>query len=419
VTSSIEAQPARNERLITPHFLLITATTLVYFTYVGILVPLVPSLIEDGFGGSKFEIGLAMAVFSLVAIASRPMLARLGERYGMRPVIVGGALMALFATLACTLADNLWSLLPLRCVQGIGEAFVFVGGATMASQAAAPSRRAEAASYYSVAVFCGIGIGPLLSDPLVNEGRYDAAFLLGAAFVAATVVLGLLSPNSLPRRGTATVETEHGPVATTLGGIEPAAAASVDEPAVKQRRIHPDAVLPGLILAVGIASFTPFNAFMPAHAKTVGFGGAAVAFGLYSAICLSFRIVGARLPERMGLPRTVSASLVGIASGMAILAGWSSKIGVIAGTAVMSLGISLLYPALAGLATRRASNDEQVRVMSAFTMFFEVGVVSGALGFGLVGSLTSRRGAFAAAAICAAMGWFLVRVKLVKRLGTR
>lgn len=455
MTATIDAPPASSERLITPQFLLITATSLVYFTYVGILVPLVPSLIEDGYGGSKFDIGLAMAVFSIIAILCRPILARFGERYGMRPVIVSGALIALVATLACTRADNLWTLLPLRCLQGVGEAFVFVGGATLASQAAAPTRRAEAASYYSVAVFCGIGVGPMLSDPLVNKGHYDSAFLLGAAFVAVTLLLGLLTPNAVSSsratRGATAASSDSlatdasasdalaadalatGALATDALATDalatdalavvvakPSSTGGVDQAvASRRRRVHPDAVLPGLILAIGIAAFTPFNAFMPAYAKAVGFGGAAIAFGLYSAICLTFRIVGAKLPERLGLPRTVSMSLGGIAGGMAILAAWPSRIGVIAGTAVMALGISMLYPALAGLATRRASNDEQVRVMSAFTMFFEIGVVTGALGFGLIGNLTSRRGAFAAAAICAALGWLLVRVKLVSKLNAR
>lgn len=403
MTEVVEARSEERERLVTVPFLLIGLTTLVYFIYVGILIPTVPSLIEDGYGGSKFDIGLAMAVFSVVAIASRPALARLGERYGMRPVIIGGALTALVATLLCTRADSLWTLLPLRCLQGVGEAFVFVGGATLASLAAAPSRRAEAASYYSVAVFVGIGVGPLLSDPLVNRGRYDQAFLLGAGFVAVAAVLAAVSPNS-PNS-----PNSPGRRRARSRGEQPR---PVNGTPAKRRRIHPDALRPGVILAVGIAAYTPFNAFMPAHAKAVGFHGAAAAFGLYSAICLLFRIIGARVPERVGLRRTVSVSMIGVGAGMAIFAAWSSRLGVIAGTVVMSLGISLMYPALAGLATRRASDEDQVRVMSAFTMFFEIGVVAGALGFGLVGNATNRRGAFAAAAICAVLGWALARSRL-------
>ena len=401
MTETAEAPAAARERLVTVPFLLVGLTTLVYFIYVGILIPVVPSLIEDGYGGSKFDIGLAMAVFSVVAIACRPILARLGERYGMRPVIISGALVALVATLLCTRADHLWTLLPLRCLQGIGEAFVFVGGATLSSLAAPPSRRAEAASYYSVAVFVGIGVGPLLSDPLVNRGKYDQAFLLGAGFVAVTAVLGALSPNSAKR---AVPEPEVAAAAAP----PPAVAA----PPPKRRRIHPDAVRPGVILAVAIAAYTPFNAFMPAHAKAVGFHGAAAAFGLYSAICLAVRIIGARLPERAGLSRTVSVSLIGVGLGMAVFAAWPSRLGVVVGTTVMALGISLMYPALAGLATRKASDADQVRVMSAFTMFFEIGVVGGSLGFGVVGNIAGRRGAFAAAAICAALGWILARRRL-------
>lgn len=407
--------PGRSaDRLVTPQFLLITATTLVYFIYVGVLVPLVPGLIEDGFGGTKFEIGLAMAAFSVVAIAARPLLSVLGERYGMRLVIVSGALVALVATLACTRADRLAVLLPLRCVQGVGEAFVFVGGATLASLSAAPSRRAEAASYYSVAVFVGIGVGPLLSDPYVNRQDFDRAFYIGAGFVAAAAVLGAFSPGGRPAKAHREAD-KHALVE------QPGSDGAQGSPAAARsyRGVHPDARVPGLVLAIGIGSFSSFTAFMPAHAKDVGFGGAAAAFALYSLICLLFRVLGAKLPERVGLVRTVSASMVAMALGMAVFAAWPSRLGVVVGTVVVSLGVSMMYPSLAGLATRRASDAEQVRVMSGFTMFFETGVVSGALAFGVVANLTGRRGAFAASAICAAVGWVLLRTRLGARLHER
>lgn len=392
-----------SSRLVSRQFLVVTAATLAFFTYVGTMIPLIPALIEQGLGGNKFDIGLTMASFSVAAIACRPLLSKLGERFGMRWLMIVGASVALAATVAAAYVNNRYVLQPFRALQGVGEAFLFVGGATLVAQSAPPARRAEAASYYSVGVFVGIGLGPALTDSLVNDHRFRAAFFVGGVFVALAGVLAMLSPYG--RINTAATAARR--------GVD---AAVSDHPGTpvspRQPRLHRGAFGPGIVLAIGIATFAPFTAFMPDHAKKVGFGGAAAVFGLYSAICLILRIAGARLPERIGLTNAVSGSMIGLAVGMTVLAAFPTKLGVIGGTALLALGISLLFPSLSALATNAAADDEQVRVMSTFTMFFEIGVAIGGLTFGLVANLTNSRGAFVGAAISALLGLAVVRLRM-------
>ena len=51
---------------------------------------------------------------------------------------------------------------------------LFVGAATSISDLAPPGRGAEAASYFSVAVFGGLGIGPVISESVIGSDRFDA-----------------------------------------------------------------------------------------------------------------------------------------------------------------------------------------------------------------------------------------------------
>ena len=53
---------------------------------------------------------------------------------------------------------------------GLGEAAIFVAGATLIADLS-PGRRAEGASYLSVAVYTGIGLGPVLGEWVAND-RY-------------------------------------------------------------------------------------------------------------------------------------------------------------------------------------------------------------------------------------------------------
>ena len=87
---------------ITKAFVLVTTATLALFIYIGVMVPLLPRLIEEQFGGNEIDIGLNLAVFSIAAIMIRPRLGRFAEKHGLRVTMVGGALLAAVATAACT-----------------------------------------------------------------------------------------------------------------------------------------------------------------------------------------------------------------------------------------------------------------------------------------------------------------------------
>ena len=55
-------------------------------------------------------------------------------------------------------------------------------------------RRAEAASYFSVAVFGGLGIGPVLGELLASGGHYTQAFLLAAMFTMVAAAISRTLP---------------------------------------------------------------------------------------------------------------------------------------------------------------------------------------------------------------------------------
>ena len=62
------------------------------------------------------------------------------------------------------------------------------------------------------------------------------------------------------------------------------------------------------------------------------------------------RIVGAKLPDRLGSRRAGSLALIGGAAGLAVMAAWSSIAGLILGTILFAAGMSLMYPAMLTLA---------------------------------------------------------------------
>ncbi|HEU4841093.1 MAG TPA: MFS transporter, partial [Ilumatobacteraceae bacterium] len=191
-------------RLVTTSFVAVTVATGAFFVYVGMLVPLLPRFIEDELGAGELGVGLSVAAFALAAILVRPLIARLIAAHGRRIVMFCGALTAGAAGLLCATVDSLPPLLALRGVAGIGEAALFVGAATMIADMAPPDRRAEAASYFSVAIYGGLALGPAIGEAVLDGDRFHLAFVVAAACTVVAAVLAL----AVPRRADAHAEAD-------------------------------------------------------------------------------------------------------------------------------------------------------------------------------------------------------------------
>jgi MFS family permease len=394
--------------MVTRPFLLITAVTFLFFLYVGIQIPLMPNLIERGLGGSEFDIGLNLAAFSVAAIAIRPFLGTWGDRYGRRILMIGGSLVAAVAVGLMMFVESRWMLLPLRGLAGIGEGAVFVGAATMISDLAPPHRRAEASSYLSVAVFGGIGIGPIVGEPLIEGDQFDRGLALSAFVLLASAICALVIPKNHIHPSLEDAASDEAD-ASSHGVSDPGAADNlpVDEP---NHLFHRAALRPGTVLALGIGGFATFNAFMPDHAERIGLDGSKWVFAVYSVVCLVVRVACARLPERIGLGRAVSAAFVFLALGLATLAALATPTGVYAGTVLIALGMAFMYPALMAITVNAVRENQRARVISTFTMFFEVGTAAGGILFGAVAEFAGKRGGFLAGGVSAAVGlWVLWR----------
>lgn len=379
---------AGDSRLITRPFVSVTITAFVFFFYIGIMLVTIPLFIENELGSGEFGIGLAVASFAVAAIFARPFLGRLIEQFGRRTVMMSGAMLAAASGALTGLSTELWHVLALRALMGLGEAALFVGAATLIADLAPPHRRAEAASYFSVAVYGGIGLGPTIGEWVLDDDRFNLTFILAAGFAlaAAFTVLGV------PKR----VDRSSAPAPSDR----------------KPPLFHRAAFWPGVVLASGIAAFSVFAAFLPEYSRSVGLGGSGGLFLLYSGVSLSLRLFGAKLPERLGEHRMVTVALVSLAAGSFLVAAIGESWALWLGAAVIGVGMAFLYPSLMANVVNRVRDDERASALSSFTMFFEIGSVVGGVVLGGLGEIFTKRAGFLGGSIIALLGlvvmWQLV-----------
>jgi MFS family permease len=366
-------------------FALVVAAAFCYFVALGVLAPVLPRYVEDHLDGGGTEVGLAVGIFAVSAAILRPWVGRVGDTRGRRVLVVGGSLVVGASVAAYGAPGGLAVLLLLRLVSGAGEAAAFVGAATAAQDLAPPARRGQAASFFSISVYGGLGVGPPLGEWVYRSSGPGAAWAVAAGACALAALLGLAMPAG----------RSDGPVGERPRGL--------------RHPLHPAGLRPGVILALGASGYAGFSSFVPLYVDEIGVDGAGVAFVLYAAIVLSVRIVGSRIPDVLGTRRGPLAALALQACGLVLMGAWGTAAGLYTGTFVYAAGVSLLYPALFPAVVDAAPEEERSHAIATFTLFFDLAQGLGAPLLGVIVAVGGERTAFVAAGLLSALGFAIHR----------
>jgi MFS family permease len=371
------------DRVLTKPFVLAVLAELAMCMSIGMLLVILPVYANDELGAGSFGVALTIAAVSPMLLVFQPIAGRIGDRKGRRILIVVGGLIASASVAAYVLVSSLEMLIFFRLFTGIGEAMLLVGAATMVTDLAPEKRRGEALSLYSLGLWGGLALGPLLGELVLETDRFHAVWLLAAGFCLAAAAIGLTLPETAPTR---------------VGGQE----------LTVSRLVHPAAVGPGLVLAVAVFGFAGLGTFAALYARELGMDGAGTVFLVFSAVVLATRILGRQIPDRLGPKRTSGTALVLISAGLLTIGIWNAPVGLFAGTVVLAFGQALAFPALMTLAVNGAPANERSSVVGTFTAFTELGFAIGALSLGAVASAVGYDGVFIVCAIGPLIGALLL-----------
>jgi MFS family permease len=376
------AAPAATPRGRLLAFFGVFASGLLCLTALGATMPVLPRYVTGPVGAGSVAVGVTIGAFAIGAVLARPFAGRVADARGRRVVLASGALIMAVAGALFFIPMGVGGLVGVRLLVGLGEALVFTAGATWVVDLAPEDRRAQSIGLFGLAVWTGLSLGTVVGEGLWAAGGYGAVW----AFAAAAPLLGALIAARVP--------DPHRP------------ARAAPERAELVPRV---ALRPGVALALASAGFATMASFVVLHLAETGVGGGAAVFTTFTAAVVGARLLGGRLPDRLGARPCAIVAGLAEAVGLALVAVAGSLVVAVAGALAMGIGFSLLYPALALLVVDGIEESRRGAALGTFTAFFDIGLGLGAPLAGAVAAVAGLPAAFAVAAAMSVAGALVAR----------
>lgn len=152
----------------------------------GIVIPVLP-LYAEHFRATPVEIGWLTGIYSGMQIIFVPILGRLSDRFGRRPILIVSLIGTAVGFLIMGWATSLTLLFVARIVDGASGGNIATAQAYIAD-VSTPENRSRSMGVIGAAFGLGFTFGPMIGG-LLSRISYGAPFFFAAALAAVNVVL--------------------------------------------------------------------------------------------------------------------------------------------------------------------------------------------------------------------------------------
>jgi MFS transporter, DHA1 family, tetracycline resistance protein len=185
----IQAPAGSNDKLDFKRILPVFVIVLIDLLGLTIIIPLMP-LYATTFGANAALIGLLGAAYPAMQFIGAPMLGRLSDQFGRRPVLLVSQLGTLIGFLLLGFANTLWLLFLSRLIDGFSGANIATAQAAI-SDSTNERNRTQGLGLIGAAFGLGFVIGPVIAFVALSlsGNNYRVPAFVAAAFSAASIIL--------------------------------------------------------------------------------------------------------------------------------------------------------------------------------------------------------------------------------------
>lgn len=349
----------------------------------GIVIPFLPMYAER-LGVGAFAIGLILSSYSLMQFVVAPVLGRVSDRVGRRPIIMLGLLGSSLSYVIYGFAYSFPLLLISRGVHGACAATISTAQAYVADTTT-DKQRTRGMGLIGAAFGLGFVLGPALGGLLGHRSLRTPVFFAAALTFANFLFAAFALPES--RQPAAGASFSWGHLAQPL--------LNLPRQLVRHRmaRLFLIAFLATLAMAVFETTFALMAPLVYGY-RAAGIGGLFAYAGLVQAITQGYLL--GKIAGRAGEERLIRAGLLLFALGMGPMASFGSPAMLMILLATLSVGYGFANPSIASLISKRTGHHLQGEVLgvnqSALALARIVGPVVAGLTYSTGGPLAAYVG---------------------------
>jgi MFS family permease len=366
-----------------------------------------PLLAERTFHLTAYTAALTyILAFGLTKAATNYLAGSWSDRFGRKPVLVAGWLVALPVPLLLIWAPHWGWVIAANVLLGVNQGLTWSTTVIMKIDLAGPTRRGLAMGLNEAAGYLALAATALATGYLAaHHGLRPAPFLLGLAYVALGVGLSALlvretRDHARLEAGThrARADGRHDHLHANLSNREVFSQTSLRDPALSA------ASQAGLVnnlndgLAWGLFPILFTTTGMP----LAQIGGLAA---LYPAVWSLGQLATGPLSDRVGRKHLITAGMLTQAAALAVFAAASTFTTWAIAAVLLGAGTAMVYPTLLAVIGDVAHPAWRARAVGVYRLWRDGGYAAGALLAGITADLLGLRGAiWIVAALTAASG---------------
>ncbi len=189
----------------------------------GVRVAIVPLVVVEALGMPSAWSGIALAVFAAGNAATLVVAGRIADRYGRKPPLLTGLLVAGLATVGLGFVTAPWLFLVVSAVTGLGSGLINPPMNAAVADVIGPRRGGTVLAGFQMASDTGAIIGPVLAGVLAEALGYGPSFAITGAVLLVGFAVWLRAPETLPSRSDAAAVDPVAAQATATPISEPTA----------------------------------------------------------------------------------------------------------------------------------------------------------------------------------------------------
>ncbi len=332
---------------------------------IGIIAPVMPIYATD-LGATGFTLGLIVAGFSLSRGILQPFVGNLADRHGRKRYLMCGLFIYAAAGYTYTLAYAVSHLVIIRIFHGMGSAMIIPMAMAYIGDMSPQGEEGRYMGMLNIALFAGIGGGPVLGGFFLDFWGQHSAFY---AMAALSLVSLLLVAALLPGRSSSQQILASGPMLSVFRRM------------MRSKRVMGMLLsrMATMIIMIPSIAFLPLlmQEFMDATGTEIGLVVACrtlinailqTPFGRWADLWRKSRII------------FIGSTIISFGIFVVPFAGGLWQLMVLFG--LVGLGEALVWPALGALATEEGRSYGQGSMMGVFNMSMSAGLFIGAMGVG-------------------------------------